>query len=180
MKKNPRLQLAAGALACLLASLSPAFGQTTDTSTTAASNPMAPATPPTTPASPAAAPANAVVHLPSFTVVGEQASLASAQEIKMGSQGLVDSIVADDINKLPDVNVAYALERITGVQVAHEFAGVGGNGAVTIDGLTQVENTIDGREVFTAGGTSGGGVGNGQRTFAYDDIASALVSGIDV
>ena len=134
----------------------------------------------TTTTTTAAVPTSPVVQLAPMTVVGEQASLASAQEIKMGSQVMVDSIVADDIDKLPDINVAYALERITGVQVAHVFAGVGGNGAVTIDGLTQVENTVDGREVFTAGGGSGGGVANGQRTFSYSDIASALVSGIDV
>jgi iron complex outermembrane recepter protein len=168
MNKNPKLQFGAGAVALLLATLTPALAQTSpvDSTTTTSST----STTTTTTATPTTTQVNSagqapVVQLAAMTVVGEQASLASAEEIKQGSQVMVDSIVADDIDKLPDVNVSYALERITGVQVAHVFAGVGGNGAVTIDGLTQVENTIDGRDVFTAGGTSGGGVGNGQRTF---------------
>jgi iron complex outermembrane recepter protein len=184
MKKNSRLQIGAGTVALLLATLSPAFGQTTTTTTTD-TNPPTANPPAAAPATTAPAPTTSQVNdqtiqMAPLVVKGEQASLASAQELKMDSESIEDSIVADDIDKLPDVNVSYALERVTGVQVAHVFAGVGGNGAVTIDGLTQVENTIDGREVFTAGGTSGGGVGNGQRTFDYSDIPSALVSGIDV
>lgn len=168
-----RLLPIAGALAgaALLAAASPAFGQ--------AANP--PGTAPTPVATSAAPPtSDQTIVLSQYIVSGERASLASAQEIKESSQEVMDAIVADDIDKLPDVNVSYALERITGVQVAHMFAGVGGNGAVTIDGLTQVENTVDGREVFTPGGTSGGGVGAGQRTYDYSDIPSALVAGIDV
>jgi iron complex outermembrane recepter protein len=109
-----------------------------------------------------------------------RASLASAQEIKQSSQQVVDSIVASDINKLPDIDVSYALSRIPGIQVAHTFAGLGGNGSVTIHGLTQVENTLDGREIFTPGGASGGGIANGQRTFDYSQMPSSLIAGIDV
>jgi TonB-dependent receptor len=119
------------------------------------------------------------VELGQFVVVGERASLASAQEIKKDSGQIVDSIVADDIDKLPDTNVAQALERITGVQVAITAGEIGGNGGVAIRGLTEVENTIDGREILTIGGNNGG-VASGQRTFNYQDLASALVSGIDV
>lgn len=176
MKRNPTLpyQLA-GAVALALTALSPAFGQAAPSAPTdqpAATGTSSPGT--------AAAPAPTVYQLEAMEVTGERASLASAEEIKEDSQTIEDSIVASDIDKLPDVNVSYALERITGVQVAHIFAGIGGNGAVTIDGLTQVENMIDGREVFTAGGTSGGGVGPGQRTFDYSEVPSALVAGIDV
>jgi len=133
----------------------------------------------TTPA-PASSQTEEAVKMSEFVVNSTRASLASAQEIKQSNQQVVDSIVASDINKLPDIDVAYALSRIPGIQVAHTFAGLGGNGAVTIHGLTQVENTLDGREIFTPGGASGGGIANGQRTFDYSQIPSALIAGIDV
>ena len=121
-----------------------------------------------------------VVKLEAFQVTGLRGSLASADEIKQSNLQIVDSIVASDINKLPDVDVSYALARIPGIQVAHTFAGLGGNGAVTIHGLTQVANTTDGREVFTPGGASGGGIANGQRTFDYSQMPSALIGVVDV
>ncbi len=144
----------------------------TATAQTRSSNPPSSTTAPTTDTEP--------VRLDQFVVSGLRASLASAQEIKQSNQQVVDSIVATDINKLPDIDVSYALSRIPGIQVAHTFAGLGGNGAVTIHGLTQVENTLDGREIFTPGGASGGGIANGQRTFDYSQIPSALIAGIDV
>lgn len=123
-----------------------------------------------------------VVQLQEYKVTGLRASLASAAEIKQSNVQLVDSIVATDIDKLPDVNVSYALSRVPGVQLAHTFSGLGGNGAVTIHGLNQIVNTLDGREVITPGGIANGtaGVGVGQRTFDYSQIPSALIAGIDV
>lgn len=151
----------AGFLAFLAVAWSPVFGQTSPT--------------PTEPAKP-----DQPVVLPVYEVTGFRASLASAMDIKQNAGVIVDSIVASDVNKLPDIDVSYALSRIPGIQVAHTFAGLGGNGSVTIHGLTQVENTVDGREVFTTGGGSGGGIANGQRTFDYSQIPSALIAGIDV
>ncbi len=121
-----------------------------------------------------------IVKLDEFVVTSLRGSLASAAEIKQSNLQMVDSIVASDIDKLPDINVSYALSRVPGVQVAHTFAGLGGNGGVTIRGLTQIANTIDGREVVTPGGISGGGVGAGLRTFDYSQIPSALIAGADV
>jgi TonB-dependent receptor len=123
-----------------------------------------------------------VVTLESFTVTGLRGSLASAADIKQSNMQVVDSIVASDIDKLPDINVSYALSRVPGVQLAHTFSGLGGNGAVTIHGLNQIVNTLDGREVITPGGIANGtaGVGAGQRSFDYSQIPSALIAGIDV
>ena len=173
MKMKLKLLASGGMVALFAACLSPAFAQTAtpptpaDNTTTATASSSKTGTP-------------EVVEMAPFVVSGFRASLASAADIKQSTQQIVDSIVASDIDKLPDLNVAYALSRIPGIQVAHTFAGLGGNGAVTIHGLTQVENTIDGREVMISGGTSGGGQGAGQRTFDYSQIPSALVAGIDV
>lgn len=101
-------------------------------------------------------------------VVGRRAGLASAQAIRQERIEIVDSVVADDINKLPDINVTEALQRVTGVQILRDR----GEGAgVAIRGLTQMETTLNGREIFTAG--TG-------RNLDFADIPAEMVSGIDV
>lgn len=101
-------------------------------------------------------------------VIGARASLATAQQIKQDKLEIVDSVIADDIAKLPDFSVTEALQRVTGVQIARDR---GEGGTVTIRGLTQMETLLNGREVFTAG--SG-------RNLDFADIAAELVAGIDV
>lgn len=51
-------------------------------------------------------------------VTGMRASLSSAQNIKRNAQQLVDSVVAEDIGKLPDNNVVESLQRVPGIQVS--------------------------------------------------------------
>ncbi len=106
--------------------------------------------------------------LKEVVIVGVRASLASAQDIKREKLEIVDSVVADDINKLPDFSVTDALQRVTGLQIARDR---GDGTGITIRGLTQMETTLNGREVFTAG--SG-------RNLDFADMASEMVSGIDV
>jgi len=106
--------------------------------------------------------------LPSIIVTGKRASLATAQEIKREKVEIVDSVVAEDINKLPDFNVTEALQRVTGVQILRDR---GEGTGVAIRGLTQVETMLNGREVFTAG--TG-------RNLDFTDIPAEMVAGIDV
>jgi iron complex outermembrane receptor protein len=165
MHAKLKLPASAGILALLSAACLPLSGQTAPT-------------PPTD----ATSPDEKIVDLEAFVVKGFRSSLSSAAEIKQSSSQVVDSIVASDIDKLPDINASYALSRVPGVQLAHTFSGLGGNGAVTIRGLNQITNTLDGRQVITPGGIANGtaGVGVGQRTFDYSQIPSALIAGIDV
>lgn len=107
-------------------------------------------------------------ELGEIVVVGMRPGLATAQEIKRNKQEIVDSVVAEDICKLPDHNVAEAMQRITGVQVMRDR---GEGNSISIRGLSQVETLFNGREIFTAG--------NG-RNLNFIDIPSDLVSGIDV
>ncbi len=114
------------------------------------------------------------VLLQTYVVSGVRASLASAQEIKRDKLEIVDSIVASDINKLPDYNVTDALQRITGIQILRDR----GEGAgITIRGLTQMEHTLNGREIFTAGLSSTGGA---SRQIDFADVPSEMVAGINV
>ena len=101
-------------------------------------------------------------------IVGIRASTDAAATLKKLRDEVSDSIVADDIDKLPDASVAEALQRVAGVQIARDR----GEGAtVVVRGLSQVETTVDGREVFSAG--TG-------RTLDFASMASALVAGVDV
>jgi len=103
-----------------------------------------------------------------IVVTGIRESLAQAAEIKRASTNVVDSIVAEDIGKLPDLTTASALQRVPGVQVV-----VGGNNeivGVRIRGLTDIVTTLNGREIFT-------GVGRG---FAFQDLPAEALAGVDV
>jgi iron complex outermembrane receptor protein len=89
-----------------------------------------------------------------LVVTGIRESLERAIAIKKSSDDQVDAISADDIGKLPDKNVADALQRIPGVNTTSASSGEGGfdeNDRVSIRGtspsLTQV--TIDGHSVST-------------------------------
>jgi iron complex outermembrane receptor protein len=101
-------------------------------------------------------------------VTGIRASLESAQNIKRNSDQIVDSIVAEDIGKLPDISVSEALQRVTGVQVSRDVGEGAGN--VQIRGLGGVETTINGRDAFT-------GV---NRTFNLQNLPAELLSRLDV
>src|SRR3546814_4237339 len=65
----------------------------------------------------------------SIVVTGIRASLESAQERKRTADAIVDSIVADDIGKLPDSNTTEALQRISGIQISRD-RGEGGSVAI--------------------------------------------------
>lgn len=115
-----------------------------------------------------AALADEPVQLDSVVVIGTRASLESAQQRKRDHLDIVDSVVAAEIHKLPDLSVSDALQRVTGVQIVRDR---GEGSIVSLRGLTQVETTLNGREVFTAGGG---------RTIDFADFASEMLSGIDV
>jgi TonB-dependent receptor len=109
-----------------------------------------------------------------IVVTGIRASLQSAQARKRNAEQIVDSIVAEDIGKLPDVNTTEALQRMSGVQVARDR---GEGGAVAIRGLSQVLTTVNGREVVTIAAPGGGA---GTRGFNLQDYPAELLAGIDV
>ncbi len=102
-----------------------------------------------------------------IVVTGIRSSLSTAQTIKRNSDQVVDSIVAEDIGKLPDNNAAEALARVTGVQVER---GSGEASNVLIRGLSTFVTTVNGREIFTTTG----------RRVAIQDFPADALAGIDV
>jgi len=107
-------------------------------------------------------------QLDTVFVLGTRGSLESAIERKRDSDDIVDSVVAAEIHKLPDLSVADAVQRITGVQIARDR---GEASIASVRGLVQVETTLNGRELFTAGFG---------RAFDYADLPSEMLAGIDV
>ncbi|WP_242096411.1 TonB-dependent receptor [Sphingomonas sp. CROZ-RG-20F-R02-07] len=112
-----------------------------------------------------------------IVVTGVRESLRSAQAIKRNSDQIVDSVNAQDIGKLPDANTIEALQRITGVQIQRRY-GEGATDfdhrtspAVTVRGLTQTQNFLDGRAVYSA---------SGGRAFDLEGMPPELLAGIDV
>ncbi len=120
-----------------------------------------------TPATPPKAADDQAVVLDEYVVAGVRGSLMQAQEIKLNAPQFVDSIVAEDIGKLPDNTVADALQHVAGVQVSR---GAGETGGVLIRGLPNIETTINGYEVYTGTG----------RGVALQDIPAEMVLGVDV
>lgn len=107
-------------------------------------------------------------ELEEIVVTGIRGSLTQGLENKREAVQVVESIVAEDIGKLPDNNVIEALQRITGVQVTDR--GGGEASGIVIRGLPDVTTTWNGRNVFT-------GVG---RSLALQDIPANLISRVDV
>lgn len=103
-------------------------------------------------------------------VTGIRSSLKESQEIKKLADNVVDAIVAEDIGKFPDENVAEALQRIPGVSVTRSN---GEGQTVTVRGLTGDYNitTLNGRKLASD---------NPSRDFNYDVIASELINGVQV
>jgi iron complex outermembrane receptor protein len=110
----------------------------------------------------------AATNLSGVTVTPLRDSLQSAQSLKQDARVVVDSIVAEDIGKLPDNSVADAMQRITGVQISQGFQGE--TNGVVIRGLPNVITTLNGREMDS-------GVG---RSFAFQNLPATAVKTISV
>lgn len=109
-----------------------------------------------------AAPQNAIV------VTGQKRALQSARNIKRNSPQIIDSIVAADIGKLPDIAVSDTAARIPGVQVTRER---GEANLVLVRGLDRdyYTTTYNGREIFTAE----------TRSVALQDFPSGAIAALE-
>ncbi len=82
-----------------------------------------------------------------IVVTGVRASVGSALELKRTATQLQESIVAEDIGKLPDNNVVEALQHVTGVSIIRNSVEPG---TVLIRGLPDVTTTLGGRQIFSS------------------------------
>src|SRR5262245_40659137 len=84
-----------------------------------------------------------------ITVVGIAEALTEAVEVKRESDAIVDAIVAEDVGKLPDKNLAEAVQRVPGVVINREF---GEGERVSLRGVAPnlVHTTVNGHNVAVA------------------------------
>ncbi|TWI67744.1 TonB-dependent receptor [Pseudoduganella lurida] len=131
---------------------------------------QAPAT--SAPAAPAAdTPVNTVV------VTGFRSSLQKALNLKQAAIGVRDSIVAEDIGKFPEANIAESLQRVPGVILNRDDSSGEGQ-RISIRGLPTEYSvtTLNGAPVNT---TSTATIGTAARGFNYDVFASELFGRVD-
>lgn len=102
-----------------------------------------------------------------IVVTGIRQSLKSTRNLKRNSVQVIDSVVAEDIGKLPDIAVSDTAARIPGVQVVR----VGGEASgVLVRGLPNFSTTYNGREIFTAE----------TRVVALQDFPSSNIAALEV
>mgnify|MGYP000132332382 CR=1 FL=1 len=123
--------------------------------------------------------ASAVAFVASTTSAGEEAvleeiviegirgSMMAAAETKRNHDRIVDAIVAEDIGKLPDNNIAEALQRVTGISINRDF-GVGTE--VSIRGLPQNRVELNGRSTL----------GDGRNGINFEDFPASFLAAVEV
>jgi TonB-dependent receptor len=113
-------------------------------------------------------------------ITGYRSSLEQALNVKRDMASEVDSILAEDIGKFPDLNLAESLQHIPGVAVTREQ---GEGRQITVRGLgpqfTRVR--INGMETLTTTGSpdNEGGV-NRTRSFDFNIFSSDLFNSLTV
>jgi len=87
-------------------------------------------------------------------VVGFRASEQKSRDMKKEAVGVVDAIIAEDIGKMPDANIAEALQRITGVSITRED---GEGSQVSIRGMGPALNriSVNGKTLTSSGDDQG-------------------------
>lgn len=109
-------------------------------------------------------------NLEVIEVTGYQSSIEKALSRKRHANGVVDGIIAEDIGKMADSNVAEAMQRITGISINRE----GGEGTtVSIRGLGPEMNQVSINGQTITGGSDGGAV-------SFDVMSADMLSAIEV
>lgn len=114
---------------------------------------------------------------PEVVVTGFRQSLNAALNQKRDSVAAVDAIVAEDIGKFPDQNLAESLQRIPGIAIQRD----GGEGrSITVRGLSGQFTAVrvNGMQALTT--TSDGASADRDRSFDFNVFPSELFSSLVV
>lgn len=115
---------------------------------------VAPATAPATPDQAAAS---------EIIVTGYRASLQRSAEIKKTNIGLTETILAEDIGKFPDSNIAESLSRVPGVTISRDNDGEGVNAAIRGLGSAFTQVTLNGAAIMIGSTGTADGSGTGRQ-----------------
>ena len=112
-----------------------------------------------------------------IVVTGFRQSLGAAINLKRQTVGSVDAIVAEDIAKFPDQNLAESLQRIPGISIQRD----GGEGrAITVRGLGAQFTRVRVNGLETVATSTDGASSNRDRAFDFNVFASELFSSLVV
>lgn len=116
-------------------------------------------------------PADAIV------VTGFRQSLEKALNVKRQAIGAVDAIVAEDIAKFPDQNLAESLQRIPGISISRD---AGEGRSITVRGLSSQFTRVRVNGMETIATSTDGATANRDRAFDFNVFASELFSSLVV
>ncbi|MFY8094842.1 MAG: TonB-dependent receptor [Niveispirillum sp.] len=126
-------------------------------------------------------PAAADGALEEIIVTGFRASLNSALNLKRNEAAAVDAIVAEDIGKFPDSNLAESMQRVPGVALARGDGGEGRNISVRGLGAGFTRVRVNGMEGTSQTGSSDiYGAGNAGRSFDFNVFSTEIFSALAV
>jgi iron complex outermembrane recepter protein len=111
-----------------------------------------------------------VDDLDTIVVRGVRGAQEAAIAIKREASEITDSIVMEDIGKLPDVTITDALQRVPGIQISRA---AGEGTLVAVRGAQQVLATMNGERFVTAENIL-------DSTVSFEDISSSLITGVTV
>ena len=136
---------------------------------------------PTPPVNPAPAP----VPLESLTVTGIRASVERSLETKRNADSVIEVITAEDVGKLPDKNIADAVQRVPGVTISSAAGGEGGfdeNDRVSLRGTNPslTQTLVNGHSIASGDWFVLDQVGTVGRSVSFSLLPSELVSQVIV
>jgi len=119
-------------------------------------------------------------ELDTIAVTGIRGSLQSSMNLKRDSAGVVDGIIAEDIGKFPDTNLAESLQRISGVSIDRTLSGEGSR--VTVRGIGADFNQVllNGRQMPASNLGQASWDISGSRAFDFANLASEAVSELQI
>src|SRR4051812_39147390 len=122
--------------------------------------------------------------LEEVVVTGIRASLAGALDTKREAAGFVDAINAEDVGKLPDQNVAEALQRVAGVAIQRsrgegDFVSIRGLGPNFVRGTINNRSLVSSTESRDATRSGGFESSTGRET-NFDLLPAEMIASIDV
>ncbi|OUU18711.1 MAG: hypothetical protein CBB97_17045 [Candidatus Endolissoclinum sp. TMED37] len=105
-----------------------------------------------------------------IVVTGMLSTMKAATARKRDSSGMMDAILAEDIGKFPDTNLAESLQRIPGVAISRSN---GEGNQITVRGMGPQFNfvTLNGRQMPNT---------NANRAYRFSDILPEMVTGVEV
>lgn len=116
-------------------------------------------------------------QLEEIVVTGIRGSLAGAIEEKRSADSLIEVIIAEDIGKLPDQNLAEVLENITGIQITR-VAGVGQG--VQIRGTNANRTEINGVATVGSGSVPLGSSSSDRSGIGFEDVNASIIASVEV